>query len=455
MMKVKLLKKVFGINLYLIFLCYSGCIGAKSDLWDPETIFGLDSNETEDDSGEEDYVQSDPIIADENQEESPAEEDFYIDYLDIPFEGDFDPCSLPCNDGIDCTEDTCNSETGCVFTPKNERCNDHIDCTLDWCDSMRGCIYTEVNERCDDGISCTIDSCISGRGCQSIPQDSLCSDGISCTTERCDPSSGGCIVEPHNEMCSDGISCTLDICNLSSGCTSTPDDGLCPEGQKCVPACGGCILDVAPPGNFLAHSSSSLYRVNPSALTSTYIGDIGFTVTDIAVTSDNILWGITYSSLISIDYCTGIGRYVGDVGGTWSLNALVSAPGPVLYGADTNGNVWRIDPATGRGTRIGNYGFGLSSSGDIAWGPDGLLYATTRSGSSSSDILVSVNPSTGSARIIGITGFASIYGLAVMDGILYGLTDLGELLRIDTTTGRATLLGVIGSSFWGAASPPR
>jgi len=307
---------------------------------------------------------------------------------------------------------------------------------------------------CDDGIACTEDRCDPSGECVSTANDALCSDGADCTLDHCDTAAGGCTWATRDELCADGLDCTEDLCTPFSGCSSTPDDARCGPGERCEPACRGCILDVAPAGRFLAHSEASLYQVDPSAPTSLYIGEIGYSVTDIAVTTDNMLWGITYSSLISINYCTGVGSYIGDVGSTATLNALVSAPDGALFAADAQGDVWRVNPTTGRGTLIGNYGTGLSSSGDLAWGPDGRLYGSVFASWSPTDLLIAVDPASGRATLVGDTGFDDVFGLAVLGGVLYGLTTDGFLITLDMTSGRGAFAGDLGPSFWGAASPP-
>jgi hypothetical protein len=397
----------------LMILLAAGC-GGKSDLWDPVPAFVGDGEDAPD-------VPTDGDAHPEGTETTDPAAD------DGP-ESDVNLCELPCDDGIACTEDRCEPATGCVFEA--------------------------VHERCDDGIDCTRDRCVTGAGCVSTADDALCSDGADCTLDRCDTAAGGCTHATRDELCADGIDCTEDLCTPFSGCSSTPVDARCGPGERCDPACRGCILDVAPAGRFLAHSEASLYQVDPSVPASLYIGEIGYSVTDIAVTTDNMLWGITYGALISIDYCTGVGAYIGDVGSTATLNALVSAPGGALFAADAQGDVWRVNPATGRGTLIGNYGTGLSSSGDLAYGPDGRLYGTVFASWSPTDLLIAVDPASGRATLVGDTGFDDVFGLAVLAGVLYGLTADGFLITLDMTSGRGTFAGDLGPSFWGAASPP-
>ena len=279
-----------------------------------------------------------------------------------------------------------------------------------------------------------------------------CDDGLECTDDSCDPATG-CVFTPMDERCVDTIDCTVDACAPGMGCVSTPNHDLCEDGEICDLDCDGCVIDVTPPGKFLAHSSSTLYLVDPALFTSANLGSIGSSVTDLAVTQGRQIYAITFSSLYSIDACTRESTLVGSLGPT-SMNALVAAPDGMLFGADNNGDVWRIDPETAASTRIGNYGAGLSSSGDIAWGPDGQLYGAANDAASYEDVLVTVDPVSGVASVVGNMGFVDVYGLAVLDEILYGVTDGQLLIILDMGTGAGTEVGSIGASYWGAASPP-
>ncbi len=85
------------------------------------------------------------------------------------------------------------------------------------------------DEDCDDGFDCTIDSCGVGGVCNHTPIDSACPDG-----QECDPELG--CIDPgcgSDGECSDDIDCTVDICGAGGECTNTPDDNLCPEDQVC------------------------------------------------------------------------------------------------------------------------------------------------------------------------------------------------------------------------------
>jgi hypothetical protein len=85
---------------------------------------------------------------------------------------------------------------------------------------------------------------------------------------------------------------------------------------------------------------------------------------------------------------------------------------------------------------------GLGSSGDLAFSPAGTLFGTATGGGATNP-LVRINPTTGQATVVGDIGFAAVYGLAFgPDGTLYGAAN-GEtspslLITINTTTGVGT-----------------
>ncbi len=100
---------------------------------------------------------------------------------------------------------------------------------------------------CDDGVDCTADSCTPGKGCEHVPDDAACADADPCTGDACAPDAGGCVHTPDG-ACDDGNPCTADTCNPISGwCAhaaqaagSTCDDGdACTDGDACAGA--GCL----------------------------------------------------------------------------------------------------------------------------------------------------------------------------------------------------------------------
>ena len=88
------------------------------------------------------------------------------------------PCPSDCDDGNECTEDSCNTVTGeCVNVPEaaGALCDDANACTReDSCDGLGGCGGVEVD--CDDLLECTEDSCHPASGCVNTgpAPDQLC-----------------------------------------------------------------------------------------------------------------------------------------------------------------------------------------------------------------------------------------------------------------------------------------
>jgi cysteine-rich repeat protein len=75
---------------------------------------------------------------------------------------------LVCNDSEICTDDSCNPASGCEFTPNTAWCDDGDACTgLDRCSGGMCTPGSAVD--CNDGNVCTEDSCDSLTGCQNEP----------------------------------------------------------------------------------------------------------------------------------------------------------------------------------------------------------------------------------------------------------------------------------------------
>ncbi len=55
---------------------------------------------------------------------------------------------------------------------------------------------------CDDGDQCTIDTCVTDVGCMNDPVD--CNDENQCTDDSCDPGTGACIFDP-NPVCEEQV----------------------------------------------------------------------------------------------------------------------------------------------------------------------------------------------------------------------------------------------------------
>ena len=205
--------------------------------------------------------------------------------------------SLACDDGDVCTADGCTPGEGCITVPNSAPCNDGDACTLadvcaggscqggqasvcddnnpcttDTCDPESGCVYTPTSEVCDDNNPCTTeDACLGGWCIGGAALD--CDDDDVCTSDACSPPAGGC-VHNHNvapcedndpcttadtcaegtcsggppTVCNDNNECTNDSCHQVNGCTYTPNANPCDDGNPCTldDDCkeGWCLGDV-------------------------------------------------------------------------------------------------------------------------------------------------------------------------------------------------------------------
>jgi hypothetical protein len=192
----------------------------------------------------------------------------------------------------------------------------------------------------------------------------------------------------------------------------------------------------------------------------------GLQLTDIALSSTNELFGITYDQLYRLPYSNSNPAsnqpiIVGNVSnGTQSisLNGLGFDNNNNLYaigGVNDTGTVgttngfFRLNTSTGLATLISTLG-GLTPSAftlggdasDIVFNPDpvsasnpdgGRFFATTRNANS---ILFSIGLD-GSTRVIGNTGKDKVAGLTFENGNLFGYTSDRNRIRLDLLTGAA------------------
>jgi hypothetical protein len=143
-------------------------------------------------------------------------------------------CSVDgdCDDGVDCTNDTCESNQ-CVHTPSNSMCSTIFNpggdsCRQDYCDPISGCQYLLVA----DGVVCSSLNCAIG-GC----------DGWACQSGVCTATQAGADCSEDSE-CDDSNPCTSDSCP-SGHCVYVPvDGGSCNSGQGVCQ--GGACIPVFP-----------------------------------------------------------------------------------------------------------------------------------------------------------------------------------------------------------------
>jgi hypothetical protein len=123
-----------------------------------------------------------------------------------------------------------------------------------------------------------------------------------------------------------------------------------------------------------------------------------------------------------------------------------------LIGEDfLSGQLYDMNTATGAATNP--RGSGATSLAGIAFAPSGTLFGLTTFGGAPANSLVTINPTTGIATLVGATGLTAIIeGDLAFDpitGFLYGLYDVVgpnyDLFRINPATGAATTIGAIAN----------
>ncbi len=139
--------------------------------------------------------------------------------------------ALDCDDGNVCTDDSCDSTKGCQHTPNALPCEDGSACTVgDTC--AAGFCLSGMLVTCNDNNFCTNDLCDPQKGCQYTPNDWPCDDGNACTSN--DHCYGGVCVGVPAFNCDDNNPCTIDSCDFGTGCTHSNFPGACDDGNACT-----------------------------------------------------------------------------------------------------------------------------------------------------------------------------------------------------------------------------
>jgi len=210
-----------------------------------------------------------------------------------------------------------------------------------------------------------------------------------------------------------------------------------------------------------AHSGSKLYRIDTFTLAPVEIGSMNGlgtqSLTDLAIDKSDKMVGITLDKLYSIDATTGAATLIKDLSqsakGFTSLSYVpVDLNDPnsadILVSANSKGDVFEINPATGDATFLDSYGTvangQVGSSGDLIAVRGLGIYATVNIGTNAAaqDYLAKIDPVTWKATPLGTgTGFNDIFGLGFWQGTIYGFVagdTTGKMITIDPNTGVGT-----------------
>ncbi len=175
-------------------------------------------------------------------------------------------------------------------------------------------------------------------------------------------------------------------------------------------------------------SPYTVYTVDPATGALASVGNLSFSSIAIARrASDGLVfyaeYGVTNGRVASWNPATGVNANVGTLGGgVRNFPRLTFNAAGVLYGMDDQSRLYTVNTGTGRATLVGTVaGFPASIRGDMAFAPNGTLYATT--GDSSS--LYTINLGTLAATLVGATGQTNIAGMGFVGG--------GALLAVESS----------------------
>jgi len=148
---------------------------------------------------------------------------------------------IDCDDGNPCTDDSCDPSAGCQYadTAAGTSCADGDACNGDELCAEGACAPGTAPD-CDDGNTCTDDSCDSSSGCvtANVASGTDCGDGDTCNgDETCldGVCTGGTALD-----CDDDDVCTADTCDAAAGCQNDAIEDCCAEDADC-PERGACV----------------------------------------------------------------------------------------------------------------------------------------------------------------------------------------------------------------------
>jgi hypothetical protein len=171
------------------------------------------------------------------------------------------------------------------------------------------------------------------------------------------------------------------------------------------------------------------------------------TFTDIAKSSTGKLYGVNFQSLYKINRSSGTVTYIGSLGVS-NINALAFGPNNRLYAAGDS-NFYRINLNTGKAQLIATIS-DFYSSGDIVYDRTRKQFFATSS-TFGKDFLYSIKLG-GKATEIGNIRFRDVFALAFKGKTLTGYTDARQEIAISIKTGKGTFKRRIRISgeIWGA-----
>jgi len=183
---------------------------------------------------------------------------------------------------------------------------------------------------------------------------------------------------------------------------------------------------------YVSDSRGLLWSVNPVTLTATEIGQMSTVMNDIAMSPAGELFGTTSGRLYRVNPTTAV---IERIGGSYSsMNALGFRSDGTLFGASGN-RIYTINTSDWQQSFVTQ--ISGNSDGDLDFSDLGFLYITTVSFLGE---LTRVDLTTGLSTKLGRVGFPSLFGLArAPAGTFYAFSG-SRMIRIDSVTGQGELM---------------
>ena len=199
----------------------------------------------------------------------------------------------------------------------------------------------------------------------------------------------------------------------------------------------------------ISDKASNLYQLDLATGKAELVGAITNDIYDIAFVGSQ-LYGLDQEKnrettrLVKIAPTTGETTVVGDIG-FYVVGLAYNRQRDTLY-ASAAKQLIAIDLETGKGKPAVTVSKDERGCGEVAFDTDGQAYITLI-GTDRKKLLASCDRDTNRVKIIGDIGFPDLASMEFVGDVLYGVTgnffDLGkdgQLIRIDTKTGKGTLV---------------
>ncbi len=196
-----------------------------------------------------------------------------------------------------------------------------------------------------------------------------------------------------------------------------------------------------------------ILTIEPATGAGTLVGATGLTAAPgLAINSQGEIFATDATDntgLYRIDATTGIALFVANTGLLF-VDAIAFGSNDLLYGINSNNDLYIIDAATGETSLIGPTGDFMQG---MAFDPtDGSLWASTGAGQNAvvPDGIYTIDVNSGAASLVGVTGLGGSTPDIHFDenGNLYGVKGGGQsenqLISIDKSTGTGMVIGSIG-----------